>query len=121
MKCVELRNGTEVGRLPRLEQRVFQAPAGNPVHVLYRLRHGGRMFDFGKGLHSRYDSREGFEHHNLLTRASFALERAVRGRPEQYYVRCSASVPFEDLLKDPQIEDLIYRVSAFGEISSGRK
>lgn len=118
MKSVEFRDETVLrgasGELPPAEWRLFETPTGEKIHVAYWLWFGGERFRFGRGMHGRFDDRPGFYRSNWLVQAGWILDNLFRGSREQYFVRCSANVPIDELLKDHGVERLFNSVVMIG-------
>lgn len=117
MTCIEIKNGVSIGRekgLPMAEWRLFMAPNGQPIHVLYWLWVGGEPFKFGQGLTGWYDSREGFYRANIWTQARWWMDHVRKGSRAQVFVRWSANIPMPDFLSDPEIDKLHKAVILLG-------
>lgn len=96
----------EGGALQPAEWRLFEPPAGGQsVYVLYWHLVEGRIYDYGNRFNSIPDARLWWED---------AVQQALHGSREQYFIRLTSSIPLEALWNDPGFADVIRGLTQLG-------
>jgi hypothetical protein len=88
------------------EWRVFEPPrGGSPIYVLYWHLVEGRAYDYGDRFNNVPDP---------LLWWKDAVQQAVLGSREQYFIRLTSSEPLEDLWKDPGFAEVLRGLARLG-------
>jgi hypothetical protein len=110
MRCVEMKFKQVIpftdGTLQPAEWRRFEPARGDrPIYVVYWHLVEGRIYDYG----SRF---------NAVPSPSLwlkdAVQQALLGSREQYFVRLTSSEPLEDLWNDPGFSEILARLGRLG-------
>lgn len=109
-QCTDKAFGTELDvggvQTKPAQGRTFIYPSTNDVqHVFYWHLVGDKVYDYGERLNKFPDPIQYFR--------DFA-QQLKNGRPEQYFIRISSSIPSEQLLHEPLFEDLIASLAPIG-------
>lgn len=94
------------------EWRVFSAPGGQKLNVLFWHRVGGELYDYGHRI-NRMPS--------VWRWWRDAARQALRSPPEQYFIRLTSDVPFERLRGDPGWEQMLAALRRIGLEPTGRR
>jgi len=94
------------GALKPAEWRLFKPPDGGPpTYVLFWQLVDGRLFDYGRRF-------------NAITSPSMQWkvkeQQLLHGNGEQYFIRLTSSVPFEDLSSDPGFDEVLASLAKLG-------
>lgn len=88
------------------EWRLFQPPSGgDPTHVLYWHLVEGRIYDYGERFNA--------VPHPLLWWKD-AIQQAMLGSREQYFVRITSNVPFDTLWSEPGFIRVVRQLEPMG-------
>lgn len=87
------------------EWRLFKSPTGEITHVLFWHLVDGRIYDFGSRFTAIPDPVRWWKD---------AIRQAFRGSSEQYFVRVTSNVPFEEIWKEPGFEDVMHGLAGLG-------
>lgn len=109
-KCVSMKFRQSIpfegGRLQPAEWRLFDPPAGGaPVFVLYWHLIGGRTYDYGSRFNAVPDP---------LLWWKGAVEQALRGSREQYFIRITSNEPIDELWKEPGFAQVVHALARIG-------
>ncbi len=91
--------------LQAADWRIFRDRNGDAVEVVFWHLVDGRAYDYGERFNKIPHPLEWWRD---------AARQAVSGSREQYFVRLSSSLPFEEALRDPAIRELVRGVAALG-------
>jgi hypothetical protein len=110
MHCLEMKFQVplsfEGAYLQPAEWRVFEPPAGgSPIYVLYWHLVDGRIYDYGRRFNSIPDPVRWWKD---------AVQQAVLGSREQYFIRLTSTVPFERLWGDPGFVEVLRGLRTLG-------
>ncbi len=88
------------------EWRIFEPPGGGkPTYVLYWHLVEGRVYDYGSRFNAVPDP---------LLWWKDALQQAVLGSREQYFIRINSQEPLESLWSDPGFSEVVRRLGGMG-------
>jgi hypothetical protein len=88
------------------EWRLFAPPDGGmPTYVLFWHLVDGRDFDYGRVF-------DGISRPSVWLKA--AVQQLLHGNGEQYFIRLTSSVPFEDLSSDPGFDEVLRSLAKLG-------
>jgi hypothetical protein len=88
------------------EWRLFAPPDGGlPTYVLFWHLVDGRDFDYGRVF-------DGISRPSVWVKA--AVQQLLHGNGEQYFIRLTSSVPFEDLSSDPGFDEVVSSLAKLG-------
>ena len=90
---------------PAQERTFYYAGNGSVSHVYYWHLVGDRVYDYGERLNS-------FPHPGKYLRDFVVNLR--HGKPEQYFIRISSSIPTGQLLDEPLFQDIVMHLRAVG-------
>ena len=99
-------------RLQPAEWRLFEPPRGGlPTYVLYWHLVEGRVYDYGDRFNSVPDP---------VLWWKDAVQQALLGSREQYFIRLTSTGPLENLWTDPGFKEVIRGLGELGLIARGR-
>jgi hypothetical protein len=109
-KCIAMRFkqpfSFEGRALQPAEWRQFEAPGGGaPVYVLYWHLIGGRAYDYGSRFNAVPDP---------LLWWKGAVQQALRGSREQYFIRITSNEPIDQLWNDQGFADVVRALTRIG-------
>lgn len=88
------------------EWRLFEPPqGGQPTYVLFWHLVNGQPYDYGKRLNAVPDP---------LRWWRGAVDEALRGRQEQYFIRLTSTQPLETLWSDPGFREVVRGLKDLG-------
>ncbi len=97
------------GRLKPAYWRIFRPPGavgqGAQQYVLYWHLVGNELYDYGDGFNQRADPIKWWKE---------TVHYAIKGSAEQYFIRLTSNVPFEDLQDDPGYQELLESLADLG-------
>ena len=110
MRCLQMKfkqpEVFEGAALQPAEWRVFEPPAGgNPVYVLYWHLVEGRTYDYGDRFNDVPDPFLWWKD---------AVQQAVLGSREQYFIRLTSSEPLENIWSDPGFAEVLRGLGRLG-------
>ena len=110
MHCVQMKfkqPGTfEGAALQPAEWRMFEPPNGGaPIYVMYWHLVAGRTYDYGERFNDVPDP---------LLWWKDAVQQAVLGSREQYFIRLTSSGPLENLWSDPGFAEVMRGLGRLG-------
>lgn len=92
--------------LQPVEWRLFEPPGGAPpVYVLYWHLVDGEVYDYGERFNAVPDPVRWWRG---------AIQQALHGPREQYFIRLTSSQPLEELWTDPGFRVVVQSLSALG-------
>jgi hypothetical protein len=95
------------------EWRVFEPPAGGkPTYVLYWHLVAGKVYDYGNRFNAVPDP---------VLWWKDAVQQAVLGSREQYFIRINSEEPIEALWSDPGFAEVVRRLGKLGLVATPRK
>ena len=92
------------------EWRLFKAPAGPKLHVIFWHLVGDEIYDYGERL-NRVPS--------VWRWWRDAATQIFKAPPEQYFIRVTSDIPFEKLQADPAWRELLRALGHLGLESKG--
>ncbi len=109
-RCLEMRFKQPVALdgapLPDAEWRLFEPPQGGaPVYVLYWHLVEGRLYDYGSRFNNVPDPVRWWKD---------AVQQAMLGSREQYFIRLTSSEPLENLWNDPGVMEVLRSLRRLG-------
>ncbi len=109
-RCVAMRfkqTGLFAGaELQPAEWRLFEPPlGGSPTYVLYWHLVDGRPYDYGERFNSVPDPIRWWRG---------AMQQALRGNREQYFIRLTGDQPLENLWTDPGFQAIVRGLAGLG-------
>ena len=105
-KTPEVFEGTA---LQPAEWRMFEPPHGGvPIYVLYWHLVEGRTYDYGERFNAIPDPFLWWKD---------AMQQAVLGSREQYFIRLTSSAPLENLWNDPGFAEIIRGLGRLGLVA----
>lgn len=112
-RCVEMKFKTaetfEGTALQPAEWRVFEPPrGGSPTYVMYWHLVEGRTYDYGERFNNVPDP---------LLWWKDAMQQALLGSREQYFIRLTSSEPLENLWNDPGFEKVLRGLGQLGLVT----
>jgi len=88
------------------EERTFQyGDFGEPQYVYFWQLVGGEVYDFGERLNSRPD---------IGKYVRDFLRQLKDGKPEQYFIRISSSIPSDRLVREPLFQEILTGLKPIG-------
>ena len=88
------------------EWRIFEPPmGGNPTYVLYWHLVEGRIYDYGERFNN-------IPH--PLRWWKDAMQQALLGSREQYFIRLTSTEPLENLWSDPGFKEILRGLDRLG-------
>jgi hypothetical protein len=94
------------GRLQPAEWRLFEPPdGGKPIYVLYWHLVNGRIYDYGERFNSIPDP---------FRWCKDAVQQALLGSQEQYFIRVASSEPLEKLRDEPGFIEVMRGLGRLG-------
>lgn len=107
--CLEMRfkEPHSVGNieLQPAEWRLFRSPTGENTNVLFWHLVDGRIYDFGSRFTAIPDP---------VLWWKDAIRQAFRGSSEQYFVRVTSNVPFQEIWDDPGFQRVMRGLAGLG-------
>ena len=108
MKFKQRQNFGTVALQPA-EWRLFEPPLGGaPVYVLYWHLVDGRIYDYGERFNNVPSPVRWWKD---------AVEQALHGSQEQYFIRLTSSEPLENLWNDPGFAQVLTGLSQLGLVA----
>jgi hypothetical protein len=109
-RCVEMKFrqpvSFESAAWQPVEWRLFQPPSGDaPLHVMYWHLVDGKAYNYGQRFNNVPDP---------LLWAKDAVQQALLGNREQYFIRITSNAPFENLWIDPGFSQLLRGLGRLG-------
>lgn len=109
-RCLQMKfkatQSFEGAPLQPAEWRVFEPPRGGaPIYVLYWHLVEGRTYDYGDRFNNVPDP---------LLWWKDAVQQALLGSREQYFIRLTSSEPLEDLWQDPGFAEVLRGLARLG-------
>jgi Protein of unknown function (DUF3485) len=96
--------------LQPVECRIFEPPGGGkPTYVQYWHLVSGRTYDYGNRFNAVPDPVRWWKD---------AIQQAVLGSREQYFIRLTSDEPLETLWNDPGFDEVLRRLGKIGLIAS---
>lgn len=87
------------------EWRLFRSPVGSETHVLFWLLVDGRIYDFGSRFTAVPDPVRWWRD---------AIAQHFRGSREQYFVRVTSNVPFEEIWNESGFQEVMRGLAQLG-------
>ena len=114
-RCLEMKfkaaENFEGVALQPAEWRMFEPPRGGaPTYVLYWHLVEGRIYDYGERFNDVPDP---------LLWWKDAVQQAVLGSREQYFIRLTSSEPLENLWNDPGFGEILRGLGRLGLVGRG--
>jgi hypothetical protein len=94
------------------EWRLFKAPVGPKLHVIFWHLVGDQVYDYGERLNRAPSVWRWWRD---------AASQIIKAPPEQYFIRVTSDIPFEKLQADPAWQDLLRALGQLGLDKSDRK
>jgi Protein of unknown function (DUF3485) len=112
-RCLQMKFKTaeniEGVKLQPAEWRVFEPPRGGaPTYVLYWHLVEGQTYDYGDRFNNVPDP---------VLWWKDAVQQALLGSREQYFIRLTSSAPLEDLWTDPGFKEVIQGLGRLGLVA----
>jgi len=116
MRCLDMKFRVPMkfgsAALQPAEWRSFEAPTGgSPTYVLYWQLVDGRAYDYGNHFNAIPDP---------VLWWKDAMQQALLGSREQYFIRLTSSVPFENLWDDPGFDEVLRGLMTLG-LAAGQR
>jgi len=112
-RCLEMKFKTaenfEGAALQPAEWRVFEPPrGGSPTYVMYWHLVEGRIYDYGERFNNVPDPLRWWKD---------AVQQAMLGSREQYFIRLTSSEPLENLWSDPGFAEMLRGLGRLGLVA----
>lgn len=103
--CLELRHAVELSGLKPGEWRIFDAPSHGSLNVIFWQLVGDELYDFG----DRFTQIP----HPLKWWRDVARQ-IVSSPQEQYFIRLTSSVPFDEIWEDEGLQEVVAALAELG-------